>query len=345
MAIERSAFGELPDGTEVASLILHNGSGVVARIITWGGIVAELWCPDRHGEPGDVVLGYDHLEPYLVRHPYFGAICGRVANRIAHARFTLDGQTYQLAANDGGHALHGGLDAFDRKVWAAEGAETADGPALRLTHTSPDGDEGYPGTLDVEVVYTLAGTALRIDYRAVTDRPTPVNLTNHSYFNLAGAGTVRDHVLRLEADGYVPVDADFIPGGEIASLDGTLLDFRQPTPVGERIDRVNENPTGYDHCYVVRGTGLRPCAVLSEPGSGRVMRVETNEPGVQLYTGNFLDGSLTGKRGVRYVKHAGLCLETQHYPDSVNQPAFPTTVLRPGETFTSTTRFAFSAEG
>ncbi len=344
---ESEPFGALPDGREVRRYTLVNSRGLTARVINLGGILTELHVPDRTGRLADVVLGFDRLAPYVADHPHFGAITGRVANRIAHGRFTLDGRDYQLARNNGPHHLHGGPTGFVKRWWAIEPVERAGEVALRLTYRSADGEEQYPGNLDVTVEYALTeANELRIDYTAVTDAPTLCNLTNHSYFNLAGAGNIRDHVLQLNADHYTPSDATLIPTGEILPVAGTPMDFTRPAPIGARFDQLTGDPRGYDHNYVINRSaeGLALAARVRDPASGRVMEVRTTEPGVQLYTGNFLDGSLTGKGGQRYERHAGFCLETQHYPDAPHHPNFPSIVLRPGATYRQTTVHRFLAE-
>lgn len=344
--IEETDFGQLADGTPVKLYTLTNRQGMVAKITTYGAILTELHVPDRQGRVGNVVHGFDELASYLKGHPFFGATTGRVANRIARGRFTLDGREYHLAVNNGPNHLHGGLKGFDKAVWQAKPLPaTAREVAVQFTHLSLDGDEGYPGNLSVTVIYALTeDNELRIDYRAATDRATIINLTNHSYFNLAGVGNVLDHELTLMADHYTPADATLIPTGEIASVKGTPLDFTQPTPIGARIADVMTFAKGYDHNFVLNGGGnsLALAARAYEPKSGRVMEVLTTEPGVQLYTGNHLDGTRTGVGGVRYTQHSGFCLETQHYPDSINHPSFPSTVLRPGQIFESTTAMRFS---
>jgi aldose 1-epimerase len=344
MALSRIPFGKTPDGNAVTLYTFTNEHGLRMQVSDYGGIVVALETPDRNGTPADVVLGYDSLRQYILDSPYFGAICGRYANRIAQARFTLDGKEYRLAANDAPHALHGGRIGFDKIVWQAEETAGRDGPALRLTHSSPDGDEGYPGNLTVTVTYELTGAnACRIEYEATTDNATPINLTNHSYFNLAAGGDILSHELQIRADAYTPVDETLIPTGEIRALDNTHLDFRTPTRIGERLAAV---PGGYDHNFVLRGEAgtLRDIAHVLEPTSGRTMTVATTEPGVQLYTGNFLDGSQIGKKGIPYRQHAGFCLETQHFPDSPNRPAFPDTILRPGNTYRQTTEYRFGTD-
>jgi aldose 1-epimerase len=347
--VERQPFGKTADGTPVDLYTLTNSKGVRLSITNYGGIVVSLFTPDRNGNAGDIVLGFERLEDYLQRHPYFGCIIGRYGNRIAKGRFALDGVEYRLAQNNGENHLHGGLVGFDKKVWKARDYTDAEGQHLELRYTSPDGEEGYPGTLDVTVTYTLDDrNQLRIDYLATTDKPTIVNLTNHSYFNLAGEGDILRHVLRLNADHFTPVDAGLIPTGELRPVKGTPFDFTEPTPIGARIEQDDEQlrfGRGYDHNFVLRAGGgaLSEAAEVYEPKTGRVLRVLTTEPGVQFYTGNFLDGTLQGKYGRVYYRRTGFCLETQHFPDSPNKPHFPSTVLRPGQTYRSTTIYEFSA--
>lgn len=350
MGVQQSPFGKLPDGQAIEQYTLTNRHGIVAKIITYGGIVTELHVPDRNGTSADVALGFNNVDQYLAGHPYFGALVGRVANRIAKGKFSLDGKEYALAVNNGPNSLHGGLKGFDKQVWKARPVSSPDGPSLELTTTSPDGEEGYPGTLTTRVVYTLTDRSeLKIDYTATTDKATPVNLTNHSYFNLAGegSGNVLRHVLMLNANHYTPADDTLIPTGELAPVEGTPLDFRRSTPIGARIEDLEGKggPGGYDHNFVLNSDAgaLTLAARVEEPGSGRVMEVLTTQPGVQLYTGNFLDGTLKGKSGRAYRKHDAFCLETQHFPDSVNHPNFPSTILRPGETYHETTVYRFSA--
>jgi aldose 1-epimerase len=344
--IAQSRFGTMPDGTPVAQYTLTNAHGLVCKAITYGAAITELETPDRAGRMGDVVLGFDNLPQYLTDSPCFGAVCGRVANRISQGRFTLDGKTYALALNNPPNTLHGGFRGFDKVVWEAEAAETPDGPAIVFRHVSPDGDQGFPGMLAVRMTYTLTnGNELRIDYEATTDRPTPLNLTNHSYFNLAGSGDILGHVLQVKARKYTVTDADLIPTGEIADVAGSPLDFSQPKPVGQDILRLSGKLPGYDNNYVIDGGGPGPvlAAKVYEPSSGRTMEVSTDQPGIQVYTSNSFNGTLVGKRGAAFPLHAGLCLETQHFADSVNQPSFPSTILRPGETFRSTTLYRFGA--
>lgn len=340
---QKSSFGKLPDGTPVELYTLTNRNGLVARVTNYGTIITELHVPDRAGKNADIVLGFDNIEQYLKGHPYFGCTVGRVANRIAKGKFNLDGTAYSLAINNGPNHLHGGLKGFDKAVWEAS---PQTGASVRFSYTSADGEEGYPGKLDVVVVMTLTDSnELRIDYSAVTDKPTPVNLTNHSYFNLRGAGDVLDHELTLAADHFTPTDSTLIPTGEIRPVKGTPWDFTQARRIGSRILQLGTDEPGYDTNYVLNGGGrsLALAARVFEPETGRIMEVLTTQPGVQLYTANYLDGSLTGKGGVVYRRHMAFCLETQHFPDSVNQPNFPTIILRPGEAYKQTTVHKFSA--
>ena len=343
--VTRAPYGTMPDGTAVEAFTLTNTNGVRLTAITYGGIITELHVPDRTGAMGDIVLGFDKLDGYLKDHPFFGAIIGRYGNRIGKATFTLDGQKYPLAANNGEHHLHGGIKGFDKVVWRGE--PTATGAGVVFTRRSTDGEEGYPGNLDVTVTYTLNDqNALVVDYAATTDKATPVNLTQHSYFNLAGKGTSVDHVLTLNAAQYTPVDAGLIPTGALTPVEGTPFDFRQPTAIGARINGTDPQLVygkGYDHNWVLSrtGAGLQLAARVTEPTTGRTMEIHTTEPGIQFYAGNFLDGTLTGKGGQVYAHRSGFCLETQHYPDSPNQSTFPSTILRPGERYTSQTVFTF----
>lgn len=349
--VSRAPFGRTADGTPVEVFTLTNRAGVEIRAITYGGIITSIRVPDRSGRFADVALGFDRLEPYLPRHPYFGALIGRYGNRIGGARFELDGQTYQLAANNGPNHLHGGVRGFDRHVWAAEpiGGGAA---GVAFTRTSPDGEEGYPGTLQARVTYTLTdANELAVEYQATTDKPTPVNLTQHTYFNLAGhdSGDILGHVVTIYADRFTPVDSTLIPTGELAAVEGTPFDFRQPAAIGGRIGDAHpqlKHAGGYDHNFVLnrRGPDLQPAARVLEPASGRTLEVRTTEPGLQFYSGNFLDGSQTGKGGAVYRHRTGLCLETQHFPDSPNKPQFPSTILKPGETYRSRTVFTFGVE-
>ena len=348
MDVKKEAFGRLADGTAVDIYTLTNRTGIEARIMTYGAILVSLKLPDRNGAFADVNLGFDGLAGYLGTHPYFGAIIGRYGNRIAKARFTLDGVAYALPPNNNGNTLHGGIRGFDKVVWAAEPVRVTDGGGVKLSYLSKDGEEGFPGNLSVTVVYTLTGAnELRIDYEAVTDKKTPVNLTNHAYWNLKGEGwgDVLGHVLRLEADAITAVDsaANLIPTGEIVPVAGTPFDFTSPHAIGERIAKVEG---GYDHNFVLRSGGgtLAPAARVEEPESGRVLEIWTDQPGIQLYTGNFLDGTVVGKGGKAYGKHFAFCLETQHFPDSPNHPNFPSTILEPGQTYRTTTVHKFSVK-
>jgi len=343
------SFGKLPSGEEVRLFTLTNKNGMEARIMNYGGAIVSLKTPDRNGQLADVVLGFDSLDGYLKGSPYFGALVGRYGNRIAGGKFVLNGETYTLPVNNGPNSLHGGLKGFDKVLWSAEQGE---GQSLVLKYVSADGEEGYPGELSATVTYTLTDdNELKIDYEAATTKPTVVNLTNHSYFNLkdGGASTILDHELTLMADRTTPVDEGLIPTGELRPVEGTPFDFRTSTPIGARIDAGDEQIKfggGYDHNFVLNrsGEGLAPAARVYEPTTGRVMEVSTTEPAVQFYTGNFLDGTLTGKGGVTYARRSALCLETQHYPDSPNKPDFPSTTLNPGETYRSTTVYKFSAQ-
>ncbi len=348
-AVQKSDYGKVADGTAVDLYTLANPHGVVAKVITYGGILTELHVPDRDGKMADVVLGCPDLKTYEAGHPFFGAIAGRVANRIANARFTLDGHEYELAANNGPHTLHGGKRGFDKYVWHAKPQNGPHGPAVRLSRTSPDGEEGFPGDLKVAVTYTLTDAdELRIDYEATTDKPTPVNLTNHSYFNLAGhaSGTIRDQVMMIAADRYTPGDDTLVPTGKIEPVKGTPFDFTRPTVIGSRFGELKGTPVGYDLNYVLNAGGRLSelAARASDPKSGRVLELYTTEPGVQFYTGNFLDGTQTGKGGVKYPQHAGFCLEAQHFPDAVHHANFPSIILRPGETYRQTTMYRFTVE-
>jgi aldose 1-epimerase len=348
--VKKQAYGKMPDGTVVDLYTLTNANGMQAGILTYGGTVVSLTAPDRNGKYADVVLGMDDLAGYRKATAFFGALIGRYGNRIGHAQFTLDGQTYKLPANDNGNTLHGGPEGFDKRVWTAVPGAGADGQTLELTYVSKDGEMGFPGTLTAKVVYTLTPkNELKIDYTATTDKPTVVNLTNHSYFNLAGQGEgdVLGHEVMINADRFTPVDAGLIPTGELKPVTGTPFDFTKPTAIGARIEANDEQlkfGKGYDHNWVLNktGDGLTKAAEVSEPKTGRVMEVWTTEPALQFYTGNFLDGTLTGK-GKTYPRRGAFCMETQHYPDSPNKLAFPTTELKPGATYHTTTLYRFSA--
>ena len=349
-SVSRQRFGIAPDGKQVDVFTLVNAHGIRMRVLSYGGIIQTLEIPDRAGKLDDVVLGFDDMEGYVKSSPYFGSVVGRYGNRIARGRFTLDGRTYSLAINNPPNHLHGGLKGFDKVVWDAQSFRSDSGSGLVLTHTSPDGDEGYPGTLRVRMTYTLTDRdELAIDYEATTDKATPVNLTNHTYWNLAGDGKrdILGHVLALEADSLTPVDSTLITTGEIMPVAGTPFDFRTPTAIGARINDSHVQiryGRGYDHNLVLTRagrTGLSHAARVTEPTTGRTLDVYTTEPGVQFYSGNFLDGTAVGKSGRVYRHRYGLALETQHYPDSPNKPNFPTVILRPGETYRTRTVFRF----
>jgi aldose 1-epimerase len=346
--IERESFGTAPDGTPVEIYTLRNAKGVEARISNYGGIVVSLKVPDRAGRMGDVVLGYDTLAEYVKDSPYFGCLVGRYGNRIAKGQFRLDGKVYTLATNNGPNHLHGGVKGFDKVVWQARSTKGPYGPALELTYVSADGEEGYPGALTVRAVYTLTDdSALRLDYTATTDKPTVVNLTQHSYFNLAGKGDVLGHEVLINADRFTPVDDTLIPTGELRPVPGTPFDFRVPKTIGARIGQ--DDPqlkfgNGYDHNWVItKPPGqLTLHARVYEPTSGRVLEVFSTEPGLQFYSGNFLDGTLKGKGGWVYQFRHGFCMEPQHFPDSPNKPLFPTVVLRPDEVYHNTIVYRLS---
>jgi aldose 1-epimerase len=372
----RAPYGRLPDGAAVEIFTLTNAGGMEVRTISYGAIIVSIRVPDRAGRLDDVVLGFDALDGYVTKSRYFGAVVGRYGNRIAQGRFALDGTTYQLATNNGVNHLHGGVKGFDKVVWRAEPFQRDTMVGVAYSYTSPDGDEGYPGTLTARVTYTLTpSNEIVVDYDASTDRATPVNLTQHSYFNLAGEGSgdILDHRLTIDADRFTPVDATLIPTGELAPVEGTPFDFRRATAIGARIDRGAGAPgvirgagapgvirgagapgvittvaqlqyaTGYDHNWVLnrRSPGLQHAARVEDPKSGRTLDVSTTEPGMQFYAGNFLDGTITGKAGHVYGRRSGLCLETQHYPDSPNHADFPSAIVRPGLRYQSTTVFAF----
>ncbi len=350
--VTKSAYGTTQDGQAVDMYTITNSHGVEIKAITFGGIITSLQVPDKNGKMADVVLGFDKLGPYEENKPYFGAIIGRYGNRIANGEFKLDGKTYNLPKNDGPNTLHGGTKGFNKVVWKAEPFEKKDSAGVIFIYTSPDGDQGFPGNLKTKVTYTLNNNnELTFDYEATTDKATPVNLTQHSYFNLDGEGNgdILDLVLTLNADNFTPVDKTLIPTGKIEPVKGTPLDFTKPTEIGARINNDYEQlklAGGYDHNFVLNGKmgAMRLAARVKDPKSGRVLEISTTEPGVQFYSGNFLDGTLTGKSGQKYQKHAGFALETQHYPDSPNHPNFPSTILRPGKTYHSRTMLKFSAE-
>lgn len=343
VTIQKEVFGALEDGRTADLYTLTNSSGMVVRITNYGGIVTSIHVPDKNGTIENVVLGFDNLDQYLGNHPYFGALIGRYGNRIAGGSFELNGTVYSLPQNDGNNQLHGGDGGYHSVLWDAA---IVRGNELRLTYFSPDGDEGFPGNLQVRVTYSLTeDNQLRIDYEAETDKPTHVNLTNHAYFNLSGdhSTDILDHLLTIQADHYTPVNDQLIPTGEIAEVEGTSFDFRNPYAIGARIGDI---PGGYDHNYVLKRytEDMEKIAELLHPASGRKMSVYTTEPGLQFYSGNFLDGSLLGFDGVAYQKYAGLCLETQHFPDTPNQPHFPSTLLSPSETYRTSTVYSFSVE-
>jgi aldose 1-epimerase len=340
--IQKEPFGRTPDGTAVEIYTLTSGKGLKARVMTYGATLVSLEVPDRTGRPGDIVLGYDELDGYIKNNPYFGSIIGRYGNRIAKGQFVLDGLTYRLATNNGENHLHGGNKGFDKVVWKARPVEEPGAAGVEFNYLSKDGEEGYPGNLTVTVTYTLTNdNELKISYEAATDKATPINLTNHSYFNLTGEGDVLGHELTINADAYTPVDAGLIPTGEIRPVKGSPFDFTTPYTIGERIAQVEG---GYDHNFVLRSGGgiLAPAARVFEPKSGRVMEISTTEPGLQFYSGNFLDGTIAGKGSKVYQRRYGFCLETQHFPDSPNKPDFPSSILRSGDVYKSLTTYKFS---
>ena len=343
--VEKAFFGMTPEGDSAMLYTLTNEQDILITITNYGGIITGIHTPDKNGKTTNITLGFDNLEQYLEGHPYFGALVGRYGNRIALASFSLDGEDYTLAANNGNNALHGGLEGFDKKLWVPEVIGCDERAVLKLSYTSPDGEEGYPGNLRVTVTYELLMDQLFITYEAETDKATVLNLTNHTYFNLAGEGTILDHILYINASRYTPVNDELIPTGELANVESTPFDFRKPGVIGARFDELSSEPPGYDHNYVIDGSeGEKSLAAkVMDPLSGRFIEVHTTEPGVQFYTGNFLDGSLVS-HGRSYQQHSGFCLETQHFPDSPNQADFPSTVLRPGELFVSQTIFRFGIE-
>ena len=347
MNIDRTSFGTLPDGSPVGLFTLKNRRGTTLKVTNFGLIITELHTADRNGQFGNVVLGFDNLPRYLAGHPFFGAIAGRVANRVALGRFTLDGKTYQLAINNGVNHLHGGKIGFDKRLWRLVGQEIKPEFATVLfAYDSADGEENYPGNLKLEVEYSLnQNDEVRITYRATTDQATPINLTNHSYFNLAGHGDIKGHELQIAADRYTPTDAGQIPTGELAQVAGTAFDFTTPHLIGERIAQTDLKPSGYDHNFVLNsgGNSLALAARAIEPGSGRVLEVLTDQPGIQLYTANnFPADGIECTGGVRFPRQGAFCLETQNFPDAINHPNFPNAVLRPGETYRHTTVLRFS---
>lgn len=343
--VEKSFFGITPEGDSIMLYTLKNEKDITVTITNYGGIITGIYTPDKNGKTTNITLGFDKLEQYLAGHPNFGALIGRYGNRIANAGFTLDGEAYTLAANNGNNSLHGGVKGFDDVTWVPEVISCDERAALRLSYLSPDGEEGYPGNLSVKVTYELLMDQLFITYEAETDKATVLNLTNHAYFNLAGEGSIRDHILFINASRYTPVNEELIPTGELANVEGTPFDFRKPMVIGDRFDQLGNDPLGYDHNFVLDGTAgeMRLAAKALDPKTGRFVEVSTTEPGMQFYTGNFLDGSLSSGK-INFEQHSGFCLETQHFPDSPNQPDFPSTVLRPGEKFASQTIFKFGVE-
>jgi len=347
MSLIAEPFGALPDGSPVVRYTLSRAGGLTLRVLTYGGIVQSLEVPDARGRVANVVLGFASLPGYLeATDAFFGGLVGRYANRLAGGRFPLDDNNYAVDVNAAGNCLHGGRAGFDKRLWSAEPLGDDE---LRLSLTSADGDQGFPGRLDVEVTYCLLESGVRIDYQATTDAPTVVNLTNHSYFNLAGegSGSVEEHTLVIDADEFTPIGRGLLPTGEVVDVAGTPLDLRRETAIGAHLRDPHPQllaAKGYDHNYVLRGTGLRRCARLADPASGRVVEVWTDQPGVQVYSGNSLDGSYVGTSGCAYRQGDGLALETQHFPDSPNHPAFPTTVLRPGQLFSSSTTWQFHTD-
>jgi aldose 1-epimerase len=348
--VKKEAYGKMPDGTPVDLYTLTNANGMQAGIITYGGIVVSLTAPDRNAKYADVVLGMDSLAGYQAEAAFFGALIGRYGNRIGGGHFTLNGKTYQLPKNDGDNTLHGGAKGFDKHVWTAKEVSREGGPSVELSYVSKDGEEGFPGTLISKVVYTLTNkNELNIDYTATTDKDTVVNLTNHSYFNLAGQGEgdILQHQVTIYADNFTPVDKGLIPTGQIKPVKGTPFDFTIATAIGARIGQQDEQLVfgkGYDHNWVLNpGSGMKKAAEVYEPKSGRVMEVLTMEPALQFYTGNFLDGTIKGKGGMPYPRRGAFCMETQHYPDSPNKPSFPSTMLKPGQTYHTATMYRFSA--
>jgi aldose 1-epimerase len=352
-SIDKGDFGKLPDGTPVTKYTLKNANAMEVGVLNYGGIITSIKAPDRDGKVDNVVLGFNKIDDYAAKNPYFGTLTGRYANRIAKGKFTLEGKEYTLATNNGPNSLHGGLKGFDKQVWQAKEMPGSDSIGLELSYMSPDGEEGYPGNLAVKVLYTLTDkNELRIDYTATTDKTTVVNLTSHSYFNLAGngSGTALDQQLTINADRYTPVDATLIPTGELAKVEGTPFDFRQPQAIGTRI-RDNDQQLvygrGYDHNWVLNSKNdgsLTLAATLHDLKTGRVMETYTDQPGIQFYAGNFLDASLVGSAGKMYRQGDGICLETQHFPDSPNHPDFPSTVLKAGDTYKTTTVYRFSTD-
>jgi len=350
MSIKKQSFGKTEEGVLVNLYTFTNENGMEVKITNYGGIIVSIRVPDRNGKLGDVVLGYDSLDGYIEKSPYFGSLIGRYGNRIAYGKFTLDGVEYSLAQNNGENHLHGGLKGYDKVVWQAEEVKSESTVGLKLNYLSNNGEEGYPGNLDITVNYTLTNeNELKIDYSAKTDKKTVINLTNHSYFNLAGQGDILDHKLMIKADRFNPVDKGLIPTGELKEVKGTPMDFTQPAAIGARINEDDEQLVfggGYDHNWVLNRTdkNLALIAIVIEPTTGRIMEVLTTEPGLQFYSGNFLDGTITGKGKMVYEHRNGFCLETQHFPDSPNNSDFPSVVLNPGEQYQHKTIYKFSTE-
>jgi aldose 1-epimerase len=350
--ITSAPFGKLADGTAVSLFTISNSKGMTMKVMNYGGIITSLTAPDKNGKMEDVVLGYDSLSGYLKESPYFGALIGRYGNRIGKGKFSLEGKQYQLAVNNNGNTLHGGPNGFDKRFWNITEHSVENGSALKLTYTSNDMEEGFPGTLNTQVIYHLTeNNELRIYYEATTDKATVVNLTQHTYFNLSGNSKtdILKHELFLDADKFIPVDKLLIPTGELKNVSETPFDFKTPTAIGSRIDKDDQQlkyGIGYDHCWVLntQGDTSKVAATLYDATSGRVMSVSTSEPGIQFYSGNFLDGKITGKFGTVYNQRYGLCLETEHFPDSPNQKTFPSTVLKPGETYRTQTIYSFSTK-
>jgi aldose 1-epimerase len=350
--IEVTPYGKMPDGTPISKYTLANSQGTLMSVINYGGIISSLMFPDKHGNVEDIVLGFDSLEEYVKENPYFGALIGRYGNRIARGRFSLDGENYQLPQNNGGNNLHGGPRGFDQRVWNIQEYPADNGCALKLSYLSRDGEEGFPGNLQTEVIYHLTDkNELKISYRAITDKKTVVNLTQHTYFNLSGNGKqdILEHELMLNADKFAPIDKTLIPTGELKPVTRTPFDFKTSRAIDSRMNEADEQlifGNGYDHCWVLKDSkqGLKLAAIICDRSNGRTVTVHTTEPGIQFYSGNFLDGSLTGKYGVVYKKYFGLCLETEHFPDSPNQKHFPSVELSPGEVYKTQTIFAFSVQ-
>ena len=345
-SVTKQLFGKVPGSKEVDLFTLINHSGITMKVATYGGRITSLLVPDKAGKVDDIVLGFDSLSGYLAENPFFGAVVGRYGNRIAKGKFEIDGTKYTLATNNGVNHLHGGVKGFDKVVWDATDFKTESAVGVKLHYLSHDGEEGYPGNLNITVTYTLSDdNQLTFDYSATTDKTTPINLTQHSYFNLAGNGDNKAHELMISASKYTPVDSTLIPTGELRDVTGSPFDFTTAKPIGKDLIATGGNPIGYDHNFVLNTKGIKDLAVrVVEPTSGRIMEVYTDQPGLQFYSGNFLDGTITGKSGHVYKQYAAFCLETQHFPDSPNQPAFPSTILKPGETYHTTSVYKFTAK-